>query len=58
MPKELNKKFEQINPDIFTQNQNYQLMNGINPNFIYGNTNVFNNVNIINNPNNVNYYPK
>ena len=58
LPKELNKKFEQINPDIFTQNQNYQLMNGINPNFIYGNTNVFNNVNIINNPNNVNYYPK
>lgn len=60
LPKELNAKFDQMNPEMFNQNQNYQLMNGINPNFLY--TNNINNVNIninnVNNPNNIKYYPK
>ena len=56
LPKELNKN--QMNPEILSQNPNYQLMNGINSNFAFGNKNVNNNVNIINNPNNVYYYPK
>ena len=49
-----------MNPEMFSQNQNYQFMNGINPKFLY--TNNINNVNIninnINNPNNIKYYPK
>ena len=58
LPKECNVKFEPVNSDMFNQNKNYQLMNGINPNFVFANN--INNVNInINNPNgNIKYYPK
>ena len=60
LPKELNKKIEPINPEIFGQNPNYQVMNGmngmngINTNIFYGNANVNN----INNSNDVKFYPK
>ena len=58
LPKELNnKKIEQINPEIFGQNMNYQLINSINSNFFYGNNNV-NNINNVNNSNDVKFYPK
>ena len=58
LPKELNnKKNEQMNPEIFGQNMNYQIMNGINSNFFYGNNNV-SNINNVNNSNNVKFYPK
>ena len=57
LPKELNKKFEPMNPEIFGQNPNYQVMNGINTNIFYGNANV-NNINNMNNSNEVKFNPK
>jgi hypothetical protein len=54
LPKELNNRYEPMNPEIFNQNENYQLMNGMNSNLIYGNN--INDINI--NLNNVKFYPK
>ena len=44
LPKELNKKIEPMMLEVFGQNPNYQVMNGINTNIFYGNANV-NNIN-------------
>ena len=57
LPKELNKKIEPMNPEVFGQNPNYQLINGINTNIFYGNANV-NNINNMNNSNDIKFYPK
>ena len=34
LPKELSQSLEPINPDVFNQNQQFQMMNGMNPNFV------------------------
>ena len=54
LPKELNNRYDPMKPEMFSQNTNYQLMNGINSNFIYGNN--INNIN--NNINDAKFYPK
>ena len=60
LPKEMSSKYEPMNPEMFGQNMNFPLINGMNPNFMYrNNINSINiNVNNINNPNEVKFYPK
>ena len=45
LPKELSQSMDPMNPQAFNQNQQFQLMNGMNPNFIQGNVNNGSNVN-------------
>ena len=48
LPKEYSQSLEPLNPQTFNQNQQFQIMNGMNPNFIQGNNN---------NGSNFNYQP-
>ena len=45
LPKELSQTMDPMNPQAFNQNQQFQLMNGMNPNFMQGNVNNGSNVN-------------
>ena len=45
LPKELSQSMDPMNPQAFNQNQQFQLMNGMNPNFMQGNVNNGSNVN-------------
>ena len=45
LPKELSQPMDPMNPQAFNQNQQFQLMNGMNPNFMQGNVNNGSNVN-------------
>ena len=45
LPKELSQPMEPVNPQVYNQNQQFQLMNGMNPNFMQGNVNNGSNVN-------------
>ena len=42
LPKELSQSMDPINQQVFNQNQQFQLMNGMNSNFMQGNGNNFN----------------
>lgn len=48
LPKEFSQPYDNLNPQSFNQNQQFQMMNGMNPNFIQRNNN--------NNGSNVNYH--
>jgi hypothetical protein len=45
LPKELSQPMDPMNPQAFNQNQQFQLINGMNPNFMQGNVNNGSNVN-------------
>ena len=45
LPKELSQPADPINPQVFNQNQQFQFMNRMNPNFMQGNVNNGSNVN-------------
>ena len=51
LAKELSQSFDPINSQAFNQNQQFNMMNGMNPNIIQGNVNNNSNVNL-----NVNYH--